>query len=185
MSDGPHRSLPLPRHWKRFARCASSPAFSSSEVVEALSIALKRDFLEEVPVSKVYQILSGDGQRYLFPEAQADQLEALRDAHPGSVLAETLIDCALDALAKGLQGHHAAHSATAQALEAQARNRDRQIIEHHHRSGGGSPDPSDRLRSARSQLSYSQVATELVSSRATARDLRPTKHSGIDEGPPL
>lgn len=185
MSDGPHRSLPMPSYWKPVAERAATPVYVPADVEEALSLALKKDFLREAPVSEVALILRGDGQGYLFPEAQADQLEALRDAQPGSVAAGSLIDCALQALSDGPRGDEAAQSAVTHALQAHARSRSRQIVEHYHRVGRNSPDPSDRLHAARDRLSYTQVASELLSDKREVREPRLTKRSGVDEGPPL
>lgn len=185
MSDGPHRSLPLPPHWKHLAERAATPAYSPTDVEEALPIALKKDFLREAPLSEVTRILRGDKQGSLFQQAQTDQLETLRDAHPGSVPAGTLIDCALGALSDGLRGDEAAQTAITQALQAHARSRSRQIVEHYHPAGRNNPDPSQRLRDARGHLSYTQIASELMSDGPSMRDLRLTKRSGVDEGPPL
>jgi hypothetical protein len=46
MSDGPHRSLPMRRHWKDLAERAAKAAFSPDQVCEALPLALKCDILE-------------------------------------------------------------------------------------------------------------------------------------------
>lgn len=175
----------MPPHWKHLAERAATPAYASADVEEALLFALKKDFLREAPLFEVTQILRGDRQGSLFQQAKADQLEMLCDAHPGSVPAGTLIDCAIDAFSNGLRGEEAVQTAIAQALEAQARTRSRQIVEHYHRAGRNSPDPSDRLRAARGQLSYTQIASELMCDRPSVRDLRLTKRAGVDEGPPL
>ena len=57
MSDGPHRSLPMRRHWKDTAERAARPVHSSAEVCNALTHALKRDILE-APIEKMRDILN-------------------------------------------------------------------------------------------------------------------------------
>ena len=43
MSDGPHRSGPDARAWKRVARCADNPAFEVEEIRNVIVLALEQD----------------------------------------------------------------------------------------------------------------------------------------------
>ena len=92
MSDGPHRTLPMRRHWKDTAERAAKLVYSPSEVREALTVALKRDLLEG-PIQKVREILDAR-KPDLFARRQIEQLEALRGECRGSAAANVLIDCA-------------------------------------------------------------------------------------------
>src|SRR3546814_17877927 len=65
------------------------------------SVALKRD-CREAPLSQIRDILGGGKQSSLFQEDRAAQLEAARHACRGSAAANTLIDCAIEATANGL-----------------------------------------------------------------------------------
>lgn len=56
MSDGPHRSLPLPTHWKKFAERVYKPAFPLLEMTDAATDALLRDFRKEVPHSLLEEL---------------------------------------------------------------------------------------------------------------------------------
>lgn len=185
MSDGPHRSLPMRRHWKHLAERAATPAYAREDVEEALPLALKKDFLSEAPLFEVAEILRGGKQGSLFPQACAEQLETIRDAHPGSVPACTLLDCAIQAVANGRRGEDALLTAIEQALKAHARSGCRQIEEHFHREGRHAVALCDRLRATRERTSYAELASELISDGPSAHNLRLTKHSGVDEGPPL
>lgn len=46
MSDGPHRSLPMRKHWKDLAERADKAAYSATDVAEALPVALQKEFRE-------------------------------------------------------------------------------------------------------------------------------------------
>ena len=60
MSDGPHRSLKMPRGWKKLAEHADKKAYAPEEVRDALPDALEQDWRSEVPdgvCSRVRDIL--------------------------------------------------------------------------------------------------------------------------------
>jgi hypothetical protein len=48
MSDGPHRSLPMRRGWKRVAERGDKRAYASEEVSEAIIVALEQDCRQEM-----------------------------------------------------------------------------------------------------------------------------------------
>ena len=47
MSDGPHRSLKMPRGWKKLAEHADKKAYAPEEVRDALPDALEQDWRAE------------------------------------------------------------------------------------------------------------------------------------------
>ena len=49
MSDGPYRSLKMPRGWKKLAERADKKAYAPEEVRDALPDALEQDWRAEVP----------------------------------------------------------------------------------------------------------------------------------------
>jgi hypothetical protein len=81
MSDGPHRSLSMRRHWKDFAERAAKAAFSPDQVCEALPLALKRDILE-APIEAMREILD-NRKPDLFSTHHIEKLEELRRSCPG------------------------------------------------------------------------------------------------------
>lgn len=186
MSDGPHRSLPMRRHWRDLAERAATPAYSAEQVAEAFPIALKRDF-REAPLSQVRDILGGSAQTSLFKEDRAAQLEAARQACRGSAAGNTLIDCAIEANALGLTGDAAFRSALENAIDAHARGGCHQTEEHWRRKEPESTaNVRERLREARTACAHDAVACELISGESTgSRDLKLLKRIGVDEGPPL
>lgn len=186
MSDGPHRSLPLRQHWRKFAERAATPSFSLNEVAEALPIALLKDF-REVPVQQISAILLGDRQISLFPQNRTGLLEAVRGVCRGSTPGTILIDCAIEASANGLTGRSALHTALENAFQAHVRGVCHSIEEHYYRK-----DPPNainiraRLKAACRQVSYATLASEMVSGKpGNIGKFHPEKRMGIDEGPQL
>lgn len=154
MSDGPHRSLPMRQHWKDLAKRVETPAYSLDDVDETLVRALKKEF-REAPMGGVRDILGGGKQGSLLREDRAAQLDAARQACPGSAAGNTLIDCAIEADANGMTGDTAFKEALKNALEPHARGGCHQIEEHHHRKEPQSaPNVRGRLRAARTRCSY-------------------------------
>jgi hypothetical protein len=185
MSDGPHRTLPMRRHWKDTAERAVKQVHSESQVREILIFALKRDILE-APIEKIREIL--DSRRPdLFPTRQAEQLEELRSTCRGSAAANVSIDCAIEATQSGQRGHAAIQSALHNALEDVMRSAFRSMNEHYQREATSKETTSlrTRLDAARRQIDCGAIANELLSAQKppSPRSLQMPRHTGLDEGP--
>jgi hypothetical protein len=185
MSDGPYKSLPMRRHWRALAERAATPAYTPDQVAESFPIALKNEF-REAPLAQIRNILGGP-QDSLFQEDPVIQLEAVRRSYRGSAVANTLIDCTLEAYAEGLTGDTAVKAALENALDEYARAGCLQIEEHYRREEPQSTmNVRDRLKVARIQCPHSEIASELMSGDAGARGkARLQKRTGLDEGPSL
>jgi hypothetical protein len=185
MSDGPHRSLPMRRHWKDFAERSAKAAFSPDQVSEALPHALKKEILE-APIKEIRDIMGGDS---LFPEMRIERLDALRQAHRGSAAATHVIDCAVEAAARGLTGEAGTHAAVKNASEDIARDHLRGIEEHYQReaSSRSAGYVRTRLDTARQQLDCDVLTRELLSPGRppSPRSVTLPRLTGVDEGPSL
>jgi len=186
MSDGPHRSLPLRQHWRKLLERVVTPSFSSGEAVEALCNALIND-LREAPVPQVLSILQGDRQPSLFHENSVDQLEALRRGCPGSTAGNILLDCAIEANANGYAGQRAVEMTLENTLEALFRSNSNSIEEHCKRKEAWrAMNVRTHLKAVWSNVAYSELASEIVSGKATSnKKVRMSKRTGLDEGPPI
>ncbi len=186
MSDGPHKSLPKRRHWINLAERAATPAYSPREVAEAGVIAVKTE-MREAPLEEVRRIFLGGPQGSLFKEDCYSQLEEARKACRGSAAGTALIDCAQEAHANGLTGEDAYEAAVRNACDAVMRNESYCIEEHYRREDVSSVDDvRARLAAARHELSSGELADALSPDAHTGGgDLRLTKKTGVDEGPPL
>jgi hypothetical protein len=184
MSDGPHRSLPMRRHWKDLAERSAKAAFSPDQVSEALPHALKKEILA-APIKEIRDIMGSDT---LFSELRIERLDALRQTHR-SAAATHVIDCAIAAAASGLTGEAGTHAALQNALQDTTRNALRGIEEHYQReaSSRSAGYVRTRLDAARQQLDCGALAQQLMASGTppSPRSITLPRQSGVDEGPPL
>lgn len=185
MSDGPHRSLPMRRHWKDVAERATKLAYSESQVCEAAAFALKREVLG-APIQKLRDVLDGR-KPDLFPSRRLEQLEAIRSECRGSAAANVLIDCAVEAVQSGLMGPAAVQSALKNALDDVMRSASRGMNEHYLREANPREiaNLSSRLDAVHSKVDCGAIAKEILSPQKppTAGSIQLPRHSGLDEGP--
>lgn len=187
MSDGPHRTLPMRRHWKDLAERAAKAAFSPDQVCEALPLAVMRDMLE-APIGGMRDILDNRTPD-LFPTHQVQRLEKLRSSCRGSAVANLAIDCAIAAVQSGLRGQTALNSTLQGAIEETVRRAVRSIEEHYQREAR--PRSANyvrvRLDAARGRLDAGKLTSELLGPQrpSASHSLRLPHRSGIDEGPVL
>lgn len=189
MSDGPHRSLPMPRHWKDLAKRAAKAAFSSDEVCEALPVALKRDFLgQRQALDEIKGILGCGPQSSLFANDRLDHLEEARSQNPGSTALGIMLDCAIEAVQSGLTGDSAFQSAMTSALSSYTRGEFRAIEEHYQRkdSTRSARFVRQRLEAALGKCDLGTVASDIAAAHSPkVSEFQLQKYTGVDEGPPL
>lgn len=186
MSDGPHRSLPMPKHWKGVAERAENVSFSHSEVGEALEVSLLKDF-QGAPILDLGMILGAGEQTVLFEGTECiDQLEQFRQSCRGVMVGSNLIDCAIDAVGQGLSGSDALHKAVSCALKIAVESACNRIDEH--QCGEGPQNASivrKRLREASLSCRYDELATRILDGAKSEERLKLEKRTGLDDGPPL
>ena len=185
MSDGPHRSLKMPRGWKRLVKRADNRAYAPEEVCDALPEALERDWHAEVPDSvcrRVRDIL-GDSQSSLFGDQRAERLEALRGETAGYPLCNTFLDYAILVAERGQFGDEALRKAVGKALADRAARGARQIEEHYCRESTlrRAAHVRERIETGIMQLDIDGIAGRLVGI-FTSESSRPAKRTGLDEG---
>ncbi len=185
MSDGPHRSLNMPRSWKRLAKRADNKAYAPEEVRDALPEALEHDWRAEVPDSfcrRVRDILC-DSQSSLFGDQRAERLEALRGETAGYALGNTFLDCAIHAAARGRCGDEALREAAGKALTDRAARGARQVEEHYYRKSTlhRATHVRERIEAGVTQSDISLIAGRLVGTDKSESSL-PAKRTGLDDG---
>ena len=185
MSDGPHRTLPMRRHWKDAAERAAKLIYSEDDCREALEFAIKREVLG-APISAVHEIL--DARRPdLFQTEQVAQLEDLRGACRGSAIANVLIDCAIEAAQSGLRGRSAIQSTLQNAINDVTLSASRQMNEHYQREAKPREilNLRTRLDAVRRQFDGDALASEILSHSTppSPRSLQLPRHTGLDDGP--
>lgn len=183
MTDGPHRSLLLKKHWKDFAKRIDIEACSLEERRQYLRVAVKKEFPE--PVLTALRNFLDEMKRGFLPVVDpVKRIEAISKNCRGSAAGNILISCAIHKLSKGQIGKDAFQNAFKDASEQVARANLRSIEEHYCRK---EPN-SERLNSFRKRLDktfqetdFDSIGSELIEKR----ELKKTIRTGVDEGPEL
>lgn len=191
MSDGPHRSLPLNRGWRKFAEHADNKAYSADEVRSAVPSALEGDWRSDISQSLfngIRDVLGDTSQGSLLSDSKIEQLNMMRAVGVGNNFANTLIDCAEDAVRQGLFGNQAVQHAVVSALLERAYAGIRSVEEHYQRhnvSGQGILNIRERLESGVFSCPINDIAAQLSSKGRLSDNYKITKNASLSDGPPL
>lgn len=185
MSDGPHRSLPLDRRWRRFTERAGNPNFTQGDVHEALTTALEADARRALSKSLLKSLATGlaDRQISLDRNAEIRRLKQLR-LQARSDIARDLMDYVILKARSG-QRRDLSHAMRRVLLNLGA-SRVRQIEEHclRHSSPQAELVPTRAAEALRTASLADPVQRLLDAGRVPA----PTSHAaktGLDDGIPL
>ena len=186
MSDGPHRSLNMPRGWKKLAERADNRAYAPEEVRDALPTALEQDWRAEVPDTLCRQVreILGDSQSSLLGDDRAERLEALRRQTAGYPLGDALLDYAIQAAERGRTGDEAFREAAGNALCDRAASGARQVEEHYCRESTQrrAAHVRARIEAGVTQCDMAGIVGRAVGTDRTGGPRQPAKRTGIDEG---
>ncbi|MBS0251113.1 MAG: hypothetical protein JSR78_08610 [Proteobacteria bacterium] len=190
MSDGPHKSLPMRKAWKRVAEEADTEAFSPEEIVPRVVKALSDDWREEVSDDQLRALrtyLADSDQLPLFSEQRTEMRERLRHEAAGRPLGLTLIECVEKALARGLSGEAALEAAALAALSMHVTRGIRQVEEHYLREASAPRANSVRQKaeSAAGICQLDALARRLIGLDGGPSPHRAEKKDGLDDGVPL
>ena len=184
MSDGPHRSLPMRRGWKRVAESADNEAFGSDEIRDAIPPALEQDCRAEMPPEFVesFKSVCEDQASSLFKDGLAAKLEGLRkDAGPG--LGRTALDFAIKAASNGSSEASLPEKAMKDALIDRAVRGMWQVEEHYIRksTAARANRVRERMEQAIGNADINGVVRRVLDPKAKAVKQAP-KRQGLDEG---
>ncbi len=188
MSDGPHRSLPMSRAWKKFTECVNNEAFRYEEVRDAIVAALEQDWRKQNMgslVRRVHEALS-DGQADLFYEQRAERLDLIRREAASSQLQCVFFHFLDKAMVEGLSGDGAIIKVACQTLSDLESRRTRQVEEHCLRTPGQklATDVRQRIEGTIKGLDIAAVARHLLGiGKGKAESPRVlAKRKGLDDG---
>lgn len=170
--------------WRKLAERADNQSFTSEQVAEAVCPALASDWRSEVSDSMLKAVASCVGdtpQLGLF--ASQTELVRLR-AQCGSPMAALLVDAARDAVADGLVGREAVEKAIVDALSERALRGARQVEEHYLRKGSDrrAARVRSRLNTCAGAAGIATLASSIAQGTSTARQFKPVRHDGLDQG---
>lgn len=187
MSDGPYRSLPMSRGWKRLAEFAENVNFDRVDTSAAANHALKTSWNNEVPaiVVKGLRDVFLEKEPGLFADMRLARLEAVVADTAGYGLGRLLAAHASSVLAEGLTGEMGLTEATKRALESYAARSARQIEEHYCRKASArlTAQVRTRISDAIGSADIPTLARQCAGLELRARrgsSLR--KHLDIDAG---
>lgn len=186
MSDGPHKSLPMRRGWKRLAKRADTKAFSPDEVADALPAALGQDWAADVQpgFTRRLQDILVKSDDDLFGDRRIDRLNAERADAAGRPLAGVLIDCLIHEIDQGRSGDDALKEAAANALSDRAARGARQVEEHYQRESGHrrADRVRGRLEAGVAMTDMRSLAQRLLGAACEQRVRAPARQDGLDDG---
>lgn len=186
MSDGPYRSLPMSRPWKRVAKCAYLESFSVSEISEALERAVERDCRAELSSEFLRHVAiaaNGIGEPDLFRDNLSADLARLHHICTSTLEAGFLSNF-IDEVRDGYSGETALQNAAEGTISDRMLAGYRQIEEHMHRDASDSRSQTvrARLESAHAGIDMKQLARMMLRRPDARLRTFPVVYSGLDDG---
>lgn len=185
MSDGPHRSLPMRKGWKKLAERGDGRLHSDEQVRDAVPLALTDDWREERCddfMNHVKDVLLGSNQDTLFQLTKNETVDALRKL-PGSgyPMRRILTDALIQAVEDGHLGGQAILKGVADALAIRCSARARQVEEHYLRASNErrAVDVRMRIEDGASRSDFDAIARQFCKLEKAPPA---NKYDGLDEG---
>lgn len=187
MSDGPYRSLPMSRGWKRLAKLAENANFDRADTCAAATHALATTWRNEVPAAIVKGIREVFREPGLFSDIGLARIDAVVSENAGYGLGRTLGAHASSVLTEGLTGEAALAEATRRTLESYGARATRHVEEHYCRKASAklTQQVRERIGQAIGTADLNTLARQCAGLEPRARRSGVRKHVGIEEGVPL
>ncbi|MDA8450460.1 hypothetical protein M5C97_18180 [Acidovorax sp. NCPPB 3859] len=186
MSDGPYKSLPMSRSWKRLAHCAENENFNSSDTCAAANNALEVTWRQEVPTVVVNRLREVFFERVpdLFNDARINRIEEAAGDAVGYGLARRLTVHASSVLTEGLSGEVGFLEAIKRAVWDYAARARRQIEEHYCRTASSrlTQQVRQRILQAISAADFEGLARRWAGLDKRAKRSVISNRTGLDDG---
>jgi hypothetical protein len=186
MSDGPHRSLPMPLGWKKVAEYAGNETFASNDVRDALVTAIEQDWRKNISPGLIGSIQDVIGGATLFSEDRIQTLEDLRQSVAGCAMGHVLLDHMVYAVSEGKSGDTAFQEAVTRTATDWSARCARQVEEHYLRKSSteNATNVRSRIDEAMQKAPFTALPSHLLNIESRP-SLRLVKHDGLDDGVPL
>jgi len=185
MSDGPHRSLPMRKGWKKLAERGDGKVHTAEQVRDAVPLALADDWHEERCddfMKLVKGVLMGKDQDTLFKPTKDETVDALKKL-PGAgyPMRRILVDTLAQAVEDGHTGEQAMAKGVADALAIRCGAGARQVEEHYLRASSErrAADVRTRIEEGASRSDFGTIARQFCKFEKASP---PNKYDGLDEG---
>lgn len=189
MSDGPYRSLPMSRAWKRLAKFAENLNFSHEQMAGAAVEALETSFRKDVPAALVTGLFNVflEPQADLFGSDRAQHIQALSDLAAGHVIGRLLIDHAVSVVLEGRTGQAGLVEAAQRTFLDYGARATRQIEEIYTREAPPElvRQVRDRVWRALSDADRHTLGMVLFGLRPLVARTQVRKQTGLEDGVPL
>lgn len=181
MSDGPHRSLPMRPWWKQVALRADKTAFDVTECVEAIEVALEREFAVELRPSFLKGLKDAHEEPALFSQTVSVHLQKL---DPGTPLERRVLDNVAVLSPQEAAEVDAFITAVANAMRNEAPRFNKQIEEHYRRKSGSghARRERERLDEATARADVERLARRLLQPDGARTTPVLKKKTGLDDG---
>jgi hypothetical protein len=185
MSDGPHRSLPMRRGWKRVAEWADNQAFKPEQINNAIIPALEEDCRGEISTEFLSSFLAAcrNQEGSLFKKELGPELEALSSA-AGYGLGRMVLEYAKQLSGRGNTGLDIAEKAVTHALSDRAERGARQVEEHYCRKSfeKRAIKVRQRIEEAIRDADVERLARQTINPKNGESVRPPLKRQGLDDG---
>lgn len=186
MTDGPHKSLPMNRDWKRVAKRLANENSSEEEVREAVSRALLTSERQCI-INRLRDIIAPEVQGSLFLGDSLAMLSGLKSLgfNAASSFARSIIDYCEARLAASRDGFEVLRGAVAYALRSEAESHFRGITEHWFREAPrAAVSMRQRCSTSGASFDYAGLSDYTLSTR-NGRLGQVSRKSSLDDGVPL
>ncbi len=186
MSDGPHRSLPMSRGWRKVAEYAGNETFASNDVRDALVTAIEQDWRKNISPGLIGSMQDVLGGATLFSEDRIQTLEDLRQSVAGCAMGHVLIDHMVYAVSEGKSGETALQEAVICTATDWSARCARQVEEHYLRKSSteNAANVRSRIEEAMQKAPFTAMVSRLLNAESGPA-LRLVKHDGLDDEVPL
>ncbi len=185
MSDGPHRSLPMPPGWRRVAERSANAAFSSDEISRAIIPALEQDCRAEMSSEFIdgVRTLFKDQETSLFKDDVRPQLESLRGV-AGCGIGRAFLDNVIQLSPSGAVEFNALAGAMTVALIDHAARGARQVEDHYCRESTASRAHNTRARIEQSiaESPIDSLARQILKLEVSGPARFALRQQGLDDG---
>ena len=185
MSDGPHRSLPMRKGWKKLAERGDGKLHTAEQVCDAVPLALADDWREERLddfIKHVKGVLLSRDQHTLFKPIKDEMVDALKKL-PGSgyTMRRIFVDALMQAVEDGHAGEQALVNGVADALAIRCSAGARQVEEHYLRASNErrAEEVRTRIEEGASRSDFDAMARQFCKIDKASP---PNKYDGLDEG---
>lgn len=186
MSDGPYRSLPMSRGWKRLAKFAENANFDRADTCAAATHALSTSWRKEVPAAIVKGIRDVflEPEPGLFSDMRLARIDAVVSDNAGYGLGRMFCAHASTVLTEGLTGEAGFVEAARRTLESHGARATRQIEEIYCREASArlTRQVRERIGQAIGSADLGALARQCVGLESRTRRSSVRKHADIDEG---